>query len=93
MPAAMAAAKKKALAAKETNGQERVAALEVAVAGACSFPPQGIGASLSGTAATMGGDGEGDGEGDGKGRVRRRADPSVSDSACEGSSDEVRSSG
>eukprot|EP00965_Chrysotila_dentata_P058821 1951615-Pleurochrysis_carterae.AAC.1 len=84
----MAAAKKKALAAKETSGHERVAALVAAVDVARSFPPQGIGVPLSGAATTMGGDGEGDGEGE-----RGGADPSVSDSACERPSDEVSSSG
>eukprot|EP00965_Chrysotila_dentata_P186707 6164646-Pleurochrysis_carterae.AAC.1 len=70
-PAAMAAAKKKALAANETRGQERVAALVAAAGVVCSFPPQEIGAVLS----TEGG-GEGDGEGE-----RGEPEPPSSDSA------------
>eukprot|EP00965_Chrysotila_dentata_P043071 1430261-Pleurochrysis_carterae.AAC.1 len=77
MPAATAAAKKKALAARETSGQERVAALDAAVVAARSISPLGIGVSPFGTAATVGGDGEGDGESDGEGEGERwGADPS-----------------
>eukprot|EP00965_Chrysotila_dentata_P089840 2965452-Pleurochrysis_carterae.AAC.1 len=62
MPAATAAANKKALAARETSGQERVAALDAAVVAARSVSPLGVGASQSCAAATVVGDGEGEGE-------------------------------
>eukprot|EP00965_Chrysotila_dentata_P092140 3041985-Pleurochrysis_carterae.AAC.1 len=83
MPAATAAAKKKAFAASETSGQERVAALSVAVSAARSASPQGVDTSQSCVsqacdAATVGGDGEGEGV---------RGDPAASDSALEGWSD------
>eukprot|EP00965_Chrysotila_dentata_P144583 4775750-Pleurochrysis_carterae.AAC.2 len=84
----MAAAMKKALAAKETSGQERVAASVAAVGVARSFPSQGTGVSLSGAATTVGSGGESEGEGE-----RGGTDPSVSDSAREGLSDEVSSLG
>eukprot|EP00965_Chrysotila_dentata_P161658 5339098-Pleurochrysis_carterae.AAC.2 len=67
MPAATAAAKKKALAARKTSGQERVAALDAADVAARSVSPQEIGVTPSGSAAAVGGEGEGDEEGDGEG--------------------------
>eukprot|EP00965_Chrysotila_dentata_P113630 3755338-Pleurochrysis_carterae.AAC.1 len=85
MPAATAAAKKKALAARETSGQERVVALDAAVVAARPVSPLGVGASQSCAAATVGGDGEGEGE-------FWRGDPAESDSALEGSSGGSRSS-
>eukprot|EP00965_Chrysotila_dentata_P005548 183093-Pleurochrysis_carterae.AAC.1 len=61
MPAATAAAKKKALAARETSGQERVAALDAAVVAVCSVSSQGVDEMQSGAAAAAGGDGDGEG--------------------------------
>eukprot|EP00965_Chrysotila_dentata_P173232 5718096-Pleurochrysis_carterae.AAC.1 len=58
-PAAIAAARKKALAANETRGQERAAALVASASVAHSLLPQGIGVAVS----TVGG-GEGEGEGE-----------------------------
>eukprot|EP00965_Chrysotila_dentata_P016875 559652-Pleurochrysis_carterae.AAC.1 len=85
MPAATAAAKKKALATRETSGQERDAALDAALVEARSLSPLGVGVSQSCVAATVGGDGEGEGE-------LWRGDPAASDSALEGSSGGSRSS-
>eukprot|EP00965_Chrysotila_dentata_P199897 6179653-Pleurochrysis_carterae.AAC.1 len=86
-PAATAAAKKKALAARETSGQERAAALDAVHVVACTVSPLGVGASRSCAAATVGGDGNGDGVGE-----RWCGDLPASDSVHEGSSDGSRSS-